>query len=419
MKTSEETLKRFYTISGKISQPYAGYLRPYDINNPESEIYLEYCQWEDFHSKKSFKNCFSKDSDYYYPLKNKFSLDDLKESIKILLKDDREYDRYITIVEKNYEKIDAKDLSIDDKKGCCLALTYYTGNKTNSDRINRNVNVLIRGEDSITKEEKWNDGKIIYPVLYYLNKGLAYLPYYSEYTIKCVNLEKEIISEYEEGTIIAWLGFNSCLTGKNPSPFLASRNTIFYIYSFNAKEIPQYNNFSSEKEVIYSPFSHFLIFKKEYKDGQNFIHMRQIEIGLHTNNIIYVDKLIFSSKYESQWLIKEACQTKLDLKIIPKISAECALAFVKSFKDYMIDRNIKYKIVLEYYRYGALKDPKAGDFVKYILENNLNNIEIVVFTFSKKNDIEYDFFKKGIDMAKHNIKIIASCKTISEFLISE
>ena len=84
----------------------------------------------------------------------------------------------------------------------------------------------------------------------------------------------------------------------------------------------------------------------------------------------------------------------------------------------MIDRNVKYKIVLECYRNGVFKDRKAGDFVKYIQENNLNNIEIEVFTFSK-DKFGYDFFKEGIDMTKPNIKITASCITILEFLISE
>ena len=206
MKTSDETLKRFYTVSGKIPHSFAEHLKFYDINNPESEIYLEHCQWEDFFSKNSYNKCFSKDSDYYLPLKTKYNLDDLKESIKILSKNDkREYDWYLNVMERNYQQIKTDNPSIDDKKGYILALAYYTGNINNSNRINRNVNVLIRGENSFTKEEKWNDGKIIYPVLYYLSKGLVNLPFYSGYTIRCVNLDDDIASEYEIGTVITWL----------------------------------------------------------------------------------------------------------------------------------------------------------------------------------------------------------------------
>ena len=417
MKTSDETIKRFYTISGKIPLSFAEDLKLYDINNPESEIYLEHCQWEDFFSKNSYNNCFSKDSDYYLPLKSKYNLDDLKESIKILSKDDkREYEMYLNMMEKNYQQIKTDNLSIDDKKGCILALAYYTGNINNSKRINRNVNVLIRGENSFTKEEKWNDGKIIYPVLNYLSKSLVNLPFYSGYTIRCVNIDDDIASEYEIGTVMTWLQFNSSLVGKDPSPFLAKRNTLFYIYSINAREIPRFIYNSSEKEVLYSPFSHFLVFKKEYKNGQNLIHMRQIEIGLYINNIIYISEDIFR-RLESNGLMHEASSIKLDLKIIPKISTKCALAFVKSFRNFMINRNIKYKIVLEMYRNTRADDYKKRLFVKYIQENNLNNVEIEIFTFSI-DDVKNDFFKYGIDL-KRNINFTCSAITLLEYLISE
>lgn len=418
----DESLKRFYTISGKITSSFADQLKSYDINNPESETYLEHCQWEYFHSKNSYQNCFSKDSDYYIPLKTKYNLDDLKESIKALLSKDnnREYDTYLNLMDKNYEQIKEDALSIDDKKGCILALAYYTGNNNNSERINKNVNILIRGENSFTKEEKWNDGKIIYPELYYLYKCLANLPFYNGYTMRCVNLDDDITSEYKIGTVITWLRFNSSLVGKNPSPFLAKRNTIFYIYSINGREIPNFSYYSSEKEVLYSPFSHFLVFKKEYKNGQNLIHMRQIEIGLHINNIIYMSEHIFR-KSESNLLIQEASSMKLDLKIIPKISTDCVLAFLKSFRDFMTNRNAKYKIVLEIYRFSKSRDQKnAGKIVKYIQDNNLDNIEIEIITFkaSDIDDIKFDFFKLGVNM-NNNITFTCSSKTLLEFLISE
>ena len=418
MKISDETLKRFYTISGKISHSLAGDLKSYDINNPESEKYLEYCQWEDFYSKNSYQNCFSKESDYYLPLKTKYNFDDLKESIKTLSKDNnREYDWFLNVTDKNYQQIKNNNLSIDDKKGCILALEYYMANKNNSERINRNVNILIRGENSFTKEEKWNDGKIIYPVLHYLSKCLANLPLYSGYTIRCVNLDNDITLEYEIGTVITWLQFNSSLVGQKPSTFLAKRNTLFYIYSINAREIPRFSYEYSEKAVLYPPFSHFLVFKKEYKNGQNLIHMRQIEIGLYINNIIFMSQEIFH-KSESKALIEEACSIKLDLKIIPKISTECVLAFVKSFSNFMINRNVKYKIVLELYRNTKAIDHKnAGRIVEYIQENNLDNIEIEIFTFSI-DDVKTDFLKSGIDL-KRNISFTKSAETLMEFLTSE
>lgn len=63
-------------------------------------------------------------------------------------------------MEKNYSNFKTTYLSIEDKKACALALSYYTFNKENSDIINKNINVLIRGEDRLTKEQNWNSEKL-------------------------------------------------------------------------------------------------------------------------------------------------------------------------------------------------------------------------------------------------------------------
>jgi hypothetical protein len=129
MKTRDETLKRFYTISGKITPSFARELESYDINNPESETYLEYCQWEDFYSKNSYQNCLSKDSDYYMPLKSKYNLDDLKESIKTLLSKDnnREYDIYLNMMDKITNRFKRKICQLMIKKDVYWHLLIIRG----------------------------------------------------------------------------------------------------------------------------------------------------------------------------------------------------------------------------------------------------------------------------------------------------
>ena len=205
----------------------------------------------------------------------------MQRSIKHFTSSDiKEYPWHLDMMNKNYKKMKTNKLSIDEKKACALVLSYYTGKKDNSDRSSRNESILIRGQNLFTKVEKWNDGKMFYPVLYYLSKALANLPFYWGYTVRCVDMTKECLSDYEPGTVITWLQFSSSKIGKEPAPYFSKRNTWFYIYSFSSREISQFSIYSSEKEALYSPFSHFLIFKKEYDANKKRakIYMRQIEI---------------------------------------------------------------------------------------------------------------------------------------------
>ena len=58
------------------------------------------------------------------------------------------------------------------------------------------------------------------------------------------------------------------------------------------------------------------------------IYMRQIEIGLYINNIVWVDDNILNKDWENKGLMEKAYSIKRDLKIIPKITTECALGFM-------------------------------------------------------------------------------------------
>ena len=182
MSSEEETLKRNLTIVGKISPYFAETLKNYDISDPNSEKLLEYCTWEDFNKTNSYHNCIKKDSDYYYSIEKNYSLDDLKKAIKTFIKDD-EFSWHLDIMEKKYKYMDTNNLSVDDKKACTLTLSYYTSTKENSDRIKRNTNVLIRGQNEFTQKENWSDGSQYYPILYYISKSLANLPLYTGYTV--------------------------------------------------------------------------------------------------------------------------------------------------------------------------------------------------------------------------------------------
>ena len=419
MSSSDDvTLKRYCTISGKIPKIYADKLKNYDISDPYTERFLEYCKWEDYRKKNAYHNCIAKGSDYYLSVKTKYTLDDLKNAIRNFAENDVEYPWHISQMNEKYKEMKTNILSIEEKKGCALALSYYTGFKGNSDRSSRNTNVLIRGQNLFTKIEKWNDGKQFYPVLYFLTKALANLPFYWGYTVRCVDTNKEILKRYEPGTVVTWLQFSSSKIGREPAPGFSDRNTWFHIYSFSSREISQFSIYSTEKEALYSPFSHFLVFKKEYRNDKTMIYMRQIEIGLYINNIIWTDDNILNSNWENKDLMEKAYSIKRDLKIIPKISTECALSFLKSFKPFIMGKTVKYKVITDMNRSNEKESHNAGArLVKYMQDHNFYNIEIMIFT-SSSEDAKKEIKKLGVKMNNY-IKVTTSPSEALQFLISE
>ena len=416
--TTEETLRRYCTVSGKLSRKYVDQLAYYEISDPNSEKILEYVEWEDYRQKNSYQNCIAKDSDFYLSVKTKYSLNDLKNSIKSFISGNKDYKWHINQMNANYKKMNSSNLSIDEKKACALVLSYYTGAKEDSDRSSRNESVLIRGQNNFTKVENWSDGKNFYPVLYYITKALANLPFYWGYTVRCVDLNDSVLQLYEPGTVITWLQFSSSKIGKEPAPYFQKRNTWFYIYSFSSREISQFSIYSTEKEALYSPFSHFLIFKKEYKNGKNIIYMRQIEIGLYINNVLWVDDNILNSNWENKGLMEKAYSIKRDLKIIPKITTECALSFLKSFKPFIVGKTVKYKVMSDMTRKNESEPNNAGArLVKYMQNHNFYNIEIMIFTSSKEKALR-ELQKLKVNMNDY-IKVTTSSHEALKFLTSE
>ena len=170
---------------------------------------------------------------------------------------------------------------------------------------------------------------------------------------------------------MTWLNYSSSKMGNEPSPYFQKRNAWFFIYSFSSREISQFSLYKeSEKEALYSPFSHFLVFKKEFVGGKHKIYMRQIEIGLYVNNIVWVDDNILNANWENKGLMEMAYNKNRALKIIPKITTNTAMAFLKSFKTFIKGGTIKYKIISDMTRNNEYPADNAGARLVKYLQNN-------------------------------------------------
>jgi hypothetical protein len=107
------------------------------------------------------------------------------------------------------------------------------------------------------------------------------------------------------------------------------------IYSLSGRCIEDFSDYKREEtEVLFKPYSHFMVVKTEKKeiDGSNklYIYMREIFIGQSKKNLLWVDDKIFDPKWENKSFMEQAMKMDPLLNIIPKISTECALAFLES-----------------------------------------------------------------------------------------
>ena len=115
--------------------------------------------------------------------------------------------------------------------------------------------------------------------------------------------------------------------------------------------------------------------------------------------------------------MEKAYSIKKNLKIIPKITTECALAFMKSFKPFIIGGTVKYKIIADMNRTNESEPHNAGArLVKYMKDNNFNNIEIMIFTSSSEK-AKAELIKLGVNMNDY-IKVTTSSFDAIQYLTS-
>ena len=414
----------YYIITGRIPANYIYLLDKYDISDPNSESVLKYCVWDDYRNKEEYQNVMVKHSDYYQTVTKKYSLKDLKESClrflvpkgdtKITDSVRRAYQKHINKSDETYMEFKTDKLSTDEKKACALAISYYTGEKDNSDRTSQNTNAVLRSSNSEKIVEDWNEGEKFYPIIYYLTKALSSLPFYWGYTLRCIDLSKEQAYSYQPGVVVTWLNWSSSAMGKKPTVF-SERNCYFHIYSFSSRDISKFSNYKKEKEALYPPFSHFLVFKNYIEKGHHNIYMRQIEIGLYPNNIIWVDDNILNKDWENKKLMEMAYYNSKILKIIPKISTETALAFITSFGRIINQGGCKYKIISDMTRYNESPSQNAGArFVKALQDSGFKNLEVMIFTSSRQKALD-ELEKLNADI-NNNLEVTVSTSDAIKFL---
>ena len=211
-----------------------------------------------------------------------------------------------------YPKVEG--MSDDDRYGCALALSLYTGPSIGDsgrsavlqeefDGWNNNYLGLKRFLDSAFVSTEIPPQDKPYAVLTsFLFKALNNLPTYKGKCVKGLYLSPEEDAFHTVGKILAMTSFNSSSRGDNPPDCFAKENARFVISSSTGVFIAPSSNHPEENEVLFAPGCTFMVVKKETKDGIIYIYLREVELGITEKTLLCFDERVD----EENWEYKEA-----------------------------------------------------------------------------------------------------------------
>ena len=283
-----------------------------------------------------------------------------------------------------------KGLSQDDAQATALAISFYTGTK--SEAVSRGASLVARqanGEvlEGSTRDEI-NEAAVI---LFYLVKALSYIPYYWGYVTRACTLTDPELKLYMPGCLITWIQFSSSKKGKEVAQNFdfKHRNTFFKIFSLTGRPIQEFSNYEEEDEVLFLPHSTFFVFKHEltHHGTQHTIYMRQVELGLSKWSVLWVDDSIYDLNWQNKGHMETAAAKALNRNVhfIPKSSTDTALSFLRSPFGQRLKNKDTFRIVTDMTRYNEKPSHNAGArFIKKLRQLGFRN-QCLVFIFNKEN----------------------------------
>jgi hypothetical protein len=296
------------------------------------------------------------------------------------------HDKRVVLSTPLFEKM---GLSQNESQALALAISFYTGTK--SEAVSRGASLLARRANGVViAEEVVKELNEAVLILYYLVKALSYIPYYWGYVTRSCQLKDIELAMYTPGNLITWIQFSSSKKGKEVAEGFdfKHRNTFFKIYSITGRPIKEYSNFPEEDEVLFLPHSTFLVFKHvvKYHGTQHTIYMRQVELGLSTWSVLWVDDEIFNKDWENKKHMEYASASALNMNVhfIPKSHTDYALSFLRSPFGQRLKNKDTFRIVTDMNRKYENPIHNAGArLIKAIRKLGFKN-QCMVFTSDKR-----------------------------------
>jgi len=378
----------FTTVLAKFTLPKN--TESQDFTNPDIENLLKdsqvekgsdcFQQWLKF-NKELIKKLFHR----------RHTLKELKKSLRAVIQslysDGLTLDDFLNSLKEKPDRVSyflEKGLSNKDARACALALSFYTGlpSKTNVqgeifERMNRN----IRFNHLANQKETCSHYMVIISFLYI---ALSHIPTYSGSCIRAVDLKDEEKHLYKPGSIVNWINFSSSSQGNQPAAPFIDKNTYFIIQSINGRSIVPFSNFPEENEILFHPCSTFFVVKEETQGDKTLIYLRQTELGMSDNTILWVDDKIFNENWEYKPLFDRLCGQahQYGFRVIPKSSTAQAQNFLESpFGRFNRTNNQSFQVITSMRRLNEKKGKRAGlNFAEW-LKRNKYHLELALLSF--------------------------------------
>ena len=293
----------------------------YEITDPNTEVHMSLISWP---ISDKYINFFKGDllSRFYL-----FTCPIYEFKTYLFQLDEEECIEFFKDHPEHLQKFEGKGLQKYEIKMMLYAMRFYTGKYSLVN--NRELAYDIK-ETFLMRSNAVPLIKEIFTINSYALKGLNLLPIYWGTCIRCLNLSPEEMADYSPGNIITWFQFSSSTKGIIPHSEFRNRNCQFIICSVTGREVSDISKFSKEKEVIFLPFSQFLVLKSDFYFEKPTYYLRQIELGIGKSNVLWVDENIFDTQYGYKQYLESTLAHNPLIRFILKTSNAAAHAYLES-----------------------------------------------------------------------------------------
>jgi hypothetical protein len=213
-----------------------------------------------------------------------------------------------------------KDLNI-----YALALHLFVswkGTDMSSDEIYREIKSTFL--DYFHDFANYTEGRVI---SYYILTSLKFLTLFWGICYRNLAVSDQEISRFKVGSLICFRELWVASKNKKNSEGFRGRMIISSLSSRNIHDLLG-NEF--ENDVVFPPFCHFFVVKKEKIDDSVLVYLKEMPLGVENKTVLWVDQNALDPTYENKRIIDDVLFNNQMIQFVLRDSTEKAIEYLKS-----------------------------------------------------------------------------------------
>ena len=215
--------------------------------------------------------------------------------------------------------------------------------------------------------------------LCYFQIGISKLPYHEPKSIVYRGISNvETLEHYDVGGHICWPGISSATTDKTQAIEIALEqqpSVVFEIMNIDGRNISHLSEFSEENEIVFAPYSHFLILDCnviEYgksKDKLIYFKLRQTQVPKSSQVILWID----DNPQDNAELIHEIEQSLPNTSIVTCLSTYEAIHKLTTYNWLMHLQNTQIRVITDNVRFETVNVNLNENMKNHVANENDKN----------------------------------------------